>query len=72
MAGDTESLLKGPLSWAPGEGGQSGLEMLEDSLAMVALRRALKEQLPGSLCLVIPHTAEAIFLTKITPLQVAS
>ena len=58
MAGDSESLLKGPKHkilfaatyTVPGEGGHSGLEMLEDSLGLVALGRQLKEQPPGSLC----------------------
>ena len=58
MAGDTESLLKGqctkfslqPLTLGSGEGGQSRLEMCEESLGLVALERELKDQLPGSLC----------------------
>ena len=44
------------------EVGQSGLEMLEESLGLMALGRELKEQPPGSLCLVISLTAEAITL----------
>ena len=55
MAGDAESLLKGTtqnfvcshLPWALAEGGQSGLEMLEENLGLVVLGRELKEQLPG-------------------------
>ena len=61
-----------PLTWGPAEGGQSGLEMLEKSLRLVALGRELKEQPPGSLCRVIPHTVEAVFLRQSTPLQVIS
>ena len=30
------------LTWAPAEGGQSGLEMLEESLGLVDLGRELK------------------------------
>ena len=58
MAGDAESLLKGqskkfylqPIPWALAEGEQSGLEMLEDHLRLVAMGRELKVQPPGSLC----------------------
>ena len=80
MARDTKSLLKGqhtkfylqPLTRAPEEGQQSILEPHEKSLELVALGRELKGQLPGSLCSVIPHTAEAIFFEQRTPLRVAT
>ena len=57
MVGDAERLLKGqqtkfhlqPLT-TPAEGGQSGPEMLEESLGLVALGRDLKEQPLESLC----------------------
>ena len=48
---------------------QSRLEMLEECPGLVALGRELKEQPPGSLNLVIPHNAEAIFLEQSIPLQ---
>ena len=38
------------LPGVPAEGGLSGLEMLEESLGLVALGRELEEQSPGSLC----------------------
>ena len=38
------------------------MEMFEESLWLVALKRELKEQPPGSLCRVISHTAEDLFL----------
>ena len=60
------------LPWSQAEGGKSGLEILEESLGLVVLRRELKEQPPGSPCWVIPNTAEATFLRQGTPLQVAS
>ena len=46
--------------------------MHKESLVMVALERELKEQLLGSLCSVIPHTAGAVSLKHTTPLQVIS
>ena len=39
-----------PLTWAPAEEGQSGLETLEESLELVVLKIKLKEQPPGALC----------------------
>ena len=49
-------------------GGQSGLEMLEERLGMVALRRELRGQLPGSLFWVILQKAGATILRQTTPL----
>ena len=57
MAGDSENLLKGqctkfhlqPLTLHSARG-QNELQMLEETLGMVALGRELKEQLPGTLC----------------------
>ena len=46
--------------------------MNEESLSLVALGRKLKEQPPESLCWVIPHFTEVIFLKQSTPFQVAS
>ena len=54
------------------EGGQSELETYEESLELVALGKELKGQLPGSLCSVIPHTAEAVFLPQSTAFHVTS
>ena len=54
------------------EGEHSGLETREENVALVALGRGLKEQLTGSLCRVIPHTAGSIFLRQSTPLHMAS
>ena len=53
IAGDAESPLKSQstnfgsnlLHWAPAKGGQSRLEMIKESLGLVALGRELKEQL---------------------------
>ena len=69
MEETTSSQRESHLPWAAAEGGQSGLEMHEESQGLVALGRELKEQPPGSLCWVIPHTAEAIFLRQNTALQ---
>ena len=60
------------LPCATAEGGQSGLEVHEKNLGLVALGRELMEQPPGSLCYTIPHTAEANVLRQNTALQVAS
>ena len=49
------------------EGGQSVLEMLQESL-----ERELKEQPPGTMCWVIPHTTKATILRQSTPLHLAS
>ena len=49
---------------------QSGIETCEKSLCLVALGRELKEQLTGSLCWVIPHTEEVIFIRQSDTLQV--
>ena len=58
MAGETETLLKSQctefsfcshLPEAPAERGQSGLEMLEESLELVDLVSELKEELQVSL-----------------------
>ena len=46
--------------------------MAEESLGLVALGRELKEQPPGSLCRVIPHSTESIFLRPSTTVLVAS
>ena len=52
--GDIENLLKDQCTkfhlQGMEEGGQSGLEMHEESLGLVALGRELKEKTPGSLC----------------------
>ena len=80
MARDAESLLKvrhtkfhcSHLPWALVEGRQSGLEMLEERLGLVALGRELKEPTPGSLCLTVPHAVEAILPKQSTLLQMAS
>ena len=63
-----KNLICSHLHWALAEG---GLEILEQSLWLVALGRELKEQPPGSLCSVIPNTAGDIFLRQSTPLQMA-
>ena len=69
IAGDAERLLKvntqhfigSYLPWAQAKTGQGGLEMHEESLVgLVTLGKELKEQPPGFLSWVIPHTAEAI------------
>ena len=52
--------------------GKSRLEMLEESLWTVALRKELREQPPGSPCWVIPQTAGATLLRQSTPLWMAS
>ena len=79
MGGDAESLLTNTqnsicshLPCGPAEEWQSALKMWEESLELVALGREVKEQMPGSLYWVIPHTEGAIFLRQSNPLQVAS
>ena len=60
------------LHWAPAEVGQSGVEMPEESLGLLALGRELKSQASRSLRWVILHTTGTIFLRQSTPLQMAS
>ena len=69
---NTQIFVYRHLPWVPAEEGKSRLETLEETLGLAALVRELKEQPPGSLCWVIPHSAEAIFLKNSTPLQLAS
>ena len=44
---NTQNFVGSHLPWVPEEEGQSGLEMLEESLGLVAQRRQLKDQPPG-------------------------
>ena len=69
---NAQNFICSHLPWAPTEEVQSGLETCEENLVLVALGRELKGQPPGSLCAIIPHTAETIFLRQSTPFQVAS
>ena len=57
-----QNFISSHLHWVAAKGGQSSPEMLVESLGLVDLGRELKEQSRGSLCWVIPHTAEAVFL----------
>ena len=76
MDGDTESLLKGqhtkfhlqPLTVGSRRGREEWTRDTWGESRVGGSRKELKDQLPGSLCSVIPHTTKAILLRQSIPL----